>query len=531
MATSNQSLTARRSGFSKVIKQSVPRFILEEYPLFVDFLEAYYEWLDQYGNPIEFLKNGDRYFDIDSTTDEFLKNFKNTYLYGFPKTFAENANGVIDERTLIKNIREFYKIKGNEKSIKLLFKIITGSDTAIEYPRDYVFVLSSGNYRDYYKMYLLKDYTNLSLGFDPFKLKGLQIKQYEGVDTLIGSATIEDANEVSVRGKEYFILSLSNPVGNFVESDFMPTVIEQDKKFFYHYAISNVSELEIVSGGTGYAVGDMFSIGNTHQDFIKGFVSNTDERGSVLKVKLFSNPVNYTGTDTVYFETAFGTGADLSVTKSIISSQVDEYENTKNLLNKESRIQDSFQYQQFSYVIKSKRSLEEYIEALRTILHPAGFAVFNSLYNNIITSKPTEYKTRIMAYEYPSIGSYASYGLCAGTGAGSMVAFNPLEAGDQNPTKTWGKVFSKWNVGTVFVNPGATPPNGPGGNTAFLFGNFAPDRIFLRNDTESQVAGITHWIVFPHPSTRGMTAIPAGTLFQDISIDDVSKMLVPIITQ
>ena len=61
--------TTRKSGASVVFKQSTPAFILDEYPLFVEFLEAYYEWLDQEGNPIEFLSNGNKYFDIDNTSD------------------------------------------------------------------------------------------------------------------------------------------------------------------------------------------------------------------------------------------------------------------------------------------------------------------------------------------------------------------------------------------------------------------------------------------------------------------------------
>ena len=115
--------TTRRSGYSKIIRQAVPNFILDEYPLFTDFLEAYYEWLDQYGNPIEFLQNGGRNFDIDTTADKFLTHFKSTYLDGFPKNLAIHNDNTLDERTLIKNIREFYKIKGNEKSIQLLLSI------------------------------------------------------------------------------------------------------------------------------------------------------------------------------------------------------------------------------------------------------------------------------------------------------------------------------------------------------------------------------------------------------------------------
>jgi hypothetical protein len=93
--------TTRRSGVSKIFKQSVPSFIIDEYPLFLDFLEAYYEWLDQHGNPIEVLQNGHRNFDIDTTADKFLEHFKSNFLYGFPKRLASAEGRTLNERTLI----------------------------------------------------------------------------------------------------------------------------------------------------------------------------------------------------------------------------------------------------------------------------------------------------------------------------------------------------------------------------------------------------------------------------------------------
>ena len=110
--------TTRKSGASVVFKQSTPAFILDEYPLFVEFLEAYYEWLDQEGNPIEFLSNGNKYFDIDTTSDLFLEHFKKTFLDGFPKrlTSADTGVQVFDDRTLIKNIREFARFDASART-------------------------------------------------------------------------------------------------------------------------------------------------------------------------------------------------------------------------------------------------------------------------------------------------------------------------------------------------------------------------------------------------------------------------------
>lgn len=518
--------TTRRSGYSKIIRQAVPNFILDEYPLFTDFLEAYYEWLDQYGNPIEFLQNGGRNFDIDTTADKFLTHFKSTYLDGFPKNLAIHNDNTLDERTLIKNIREFYKIKGNEKSIQLLYKIISDSDTTIEYPRDYIFVLSSGNYKDYHQIYLLKDYTNIANGFDITTLKGLQANQYEGLVVLVGSSTIDDIHEISYNGKEYYVLRVTNPSGTFTESDFSPIQIEQNGVVYSHYAVPSVSGLSIVNGGSGYNVGEFFTIGSTGAEHIRGFLSSTDENGKITKVRIFSNPVNYGGSSTLVIDSPFGTGGSFSVERSILSDPVEEYENNKNLLSRVSRIQDSFEYQQFSYVVKSKRSLEEYTEAIKQVVHPAGFVVFNALYDNIGSIRPSEYMTRVKAYDTTSLGAYAQYKMENRSGAGSTLPWNTSYGGEPAPLfeHRWGYVFSSW-TGRTSVNPNEV---GAEGGTATQYGKFIPNGVVnnavLPNILQDQFVGITHWMTFPHPAGRGVTAIPPGTSFAAIKLNDFLQL-------
>ena len=518
--------TTRRSGYSKIIRQAVPNFILDEYPLFTDFLEAYYEWLDQYGNPIEFLQNGGRNFDIDTTADKFLTHFKSTYLDGFPKNLAIHNDNTLDERTLIKNIREFYKIKGNEKSIQLLYKIISDSDTTIEYPRDYIFVLSSGNYKDYHQIYLLKDYTNIANGFDITTLKGLQANQYEGLVVLVGSSTIDDIHEISYNGKEYYVLRVTNPSGTFTESDFSPIQIEQNGVVYSHYAVPSVSGLSIVNGGSGYNVGEFFTIGSTGAEHIRGFLSSTDENGKITKVRIFSNPVNYGGSSTLVIDSPFGTGGSFSVERSILSDPIEEYENNKNLLSRVSRIQDSFEYQQFSYVVKSKRSLEEYTEAIKQVVHPAGFVVFNALYDNIGSIRPSEYMTRVKAYDTTSLGAYAQYMMVSRSGAGSTLPWNTSYPGEPPPffEHRWGYVFSSW-TGRTSVNPNEV---GAAGGTATQYGKFIPNGVVnnavLPNILQDQFVGITHWMTFPHPAGRGVTAIPPGTSFAAIKLNDFLQL-------
>lgn len=533
--------TTRKSGVSKIIQQSIPNFVLDEYPLFVDFLDAYYEWLDQRGNPIEVLQNGNKYFDVDSTSDEFLQYFKSSFLDGFPKRMAIADGKPFDERTLLKNIREFYKMKGCEKSIQLLFKLVAGSDSIIEYPRDYIFSLSSGNYKDYHILYALKDYTNISNGFDADGVHGLQINQYEGVTELIATATIDQVYEIKHNNKEYLVFRVTNATGTFVQSDEIPLILTQGGTEFEFYAMSSITGLSVEDGGSGYSVGEFFTIGEPEEEHIRGFISETDADGKIKRVILLSNPPDYGGSSQITIDSPVGSGAQLTINRGVLSDIIQDYKDNKNLLSKVSKIQDSLEYQQFSYVIKSKRSLEEYIDAIKTVIHPSGFVLFNALYDNIYTIRPSYYATRVLGFENTSIGSYARFTPQSTTGGIILGGWNPWSgSGDPDPFKQWGYIFSKWNdEGPRELIPSGSDPNIPtppralpnaqGAVANYFSGQFAPNRTYLPNPEQSQVEGITVWIAMPHPATRGMPTVPPGTPFAAMKLEEVLRMPVPLI--
>ena len=78
--------------FSTQLKDQLPDFVLENYDTFVQFVEAYYEWSEQHGNPrAEGVRLG-TYKDVDETLDSFLEYFRNTYIKDFPYQLADGAN-------------------------------------------------------------------------------------------------------------------------------------------------------------------------------------------------------------------------------------------------------------------------------------------------------------------------------------------------------------------------------------------------------------------------------------------------------
>lgn len=131
---------------SLLIDRQVPEFIREEYPLFITFLEAYYEFLEnkQGSNKNDLTsqaKNLKTIFDLDESIDEFQNYFFATYASLIPTDVQGN------KELLIKNILPLYRAKGSESSFKLLFRFLFGEEPNIFYPRDSILRASSGEWK------------------------------------------------------------------------------------------------------------------------------------------------------------------------------------------------------------------------------------------------------------------------------------------------------------------------------------------------------------------------------------------------
>lgn len=102
----------------------------------------------------------------------FVRNFEKEYLGAFPEKYLKNE---IDKRTLIKNIGDFYKAKGTEKSIKFLFNTIIskepGEEVSVYNPKDYTLKSSVS---DWISSYTLRIRV---LSGDPSNLVGNFISQ------------------------------------------------------------------------------------------------------------------------------------------------------------------------------------------------------------------------------------------------------------------------------------------------------------------------------------------------------------------
>jgi hypothetical protein len=130
---------------SLLVNRQVPEFIQDEYPTFIAFLEAYYEFLEQKQgsetNDLITQAKSLRYAtDVDESIAQFQTNFINNYAPLVPQ------NATVDKAFLIKNILPFYLTKGNIKSFELFFRLLYGTDVTITFPKDNILRASDGKW-------------------------------------------------------------------------------------------------------------------------------------------------------------------------------------------------------------------------------------------------------------------------------------------------------------------------------------------------------------------------------------------------
>ena len=107
----------------------------------------------EFGNGVEHLQGST----VNNVSNLFLyafvKNFETQYLASFPE---ESLKPEVDKRTLIKNIKQFYRAKGTDQSIEFIFNSIVAQDASdipsIYYPKENTLKTSTSDWINNYAL-------------------------------------------------------------------------------------------------------------------------------------------------------------------------------------------------------------------------------------------------------------------------------------------------------------------------------------------------------------------------------------------
>ena len=350
---------------SKLIKTQVPDFVLEDHPNLVLFLEAYYEWMEECGNSVERIHNLRDFRDIDKTLPEFIDYFKNTFLANLP------ANCLADKRKILKHIKQFYRARGSEKAFRFLFNILFESPVEFDFPGRRMLRPSDGKW---IQDNTIKVKQIVAFG-DPADFVGKKIK---GRDSG-ASATVEkiQIRQVGINTVHELFLNRSTLQGDFDigERIFADGITTEAEVF------GVVTDIDILSPGQFYSVGQLIEF--TGVGFgAKGRITAIDTTAGdqIVSVEVFETGAGYDPDfpPTVVFPLGFPT----AVGEAVLGTRTTYpgfFLNEDGFLDDARYLQDSFFYQQFSYVIFVNQSIEQYKQIVLDILHPSGLLMFGGV--------------------------------------------------------------------------------------------------------------------------------------------------------
>ena len=262
---------------SVLIEEQLPEFVATDYQGFVQFLKAYYEFLEQNNNAQEVLQDITKYADIDQTTENLVTRFIQNYASDFTQSnIADNVN-------FIKKIRDIYSRKGSEPAYTMMFNLLYKETISFFYPYEVVLKASTGKWTTRYALRIKQtNYRQNMFDFENTEVTG---------KTTGAKGIVNKVIKISLEGNDIYelILDTTSLKGIFSKDEDVEatkTVLLSGNNFSISpltaRVYSVISNIDIIDGGLGYIKGHPISI--------------TDESGIQAKVKV--NSVNRFGTIT-----------------------------------------------------------------------------------------------------------------------------------------------------------------------------------------------------------------------------------------
>jgi hypothetical protein len=298
---------------SNLINSQVPFFVRNDHEKFVTFLEKYYEFLEQDGGAVDGIKKVLDLKDIDLTEDEFAEHLYDTFMKYIPKNIKT------DKRLLLKHIKDFYRAKGTEKSIRFLMNALYHAQTQFYYPKQDILKASDGKW-----------YIQRSLRVSDTKIKGVANTTISALEKYVStrvvgvssnaSATVERVERLFEQGQQIDELILSNIDGSFENGETIEAVfddIEATSNISSNIFSGLINTITIENGGTNYQVGDPVIIVSSVGEGAVAFVGQVTS-GNIVSIGITYGGAGYRQNDNVLVvSTDAGFGAEAYVNEVI----------------------------------------------------------------------------------------------------------------------------------------------------------------------------------------------------------------------
>ena len=492
-------------------KSKLPEFIQEDFKTFSRFIEAYYEWLHKSNNPVYTPFNSEFFMDVDHTPEIFLSRFRTQYLNDFPANifdFSDTKNF----KTILKNIKQFYRAKGTEKSVKFLFRLLYNSYVEFYYPKKDL-MRASGDLWVEPVSIKIKNIVPINA----FQLKNGVVYQTNASNAIISSARVLEVLAQKVADQTIYELTIANIIGEFngdlplyadLKINDKDTTISAD-------LLTVISSISITSNGL--RVGDQIVIQSSDSTDLNtgtgyfGIIRETSLRGLPLQIRTIDSGYNYSGHQNLYKKSKNGILSSIlgSVNIGVLTQYSGYYKTISSMPSSSGKLQDNRKYQELSYVLQTELNLFQYIENINRLVHPAGVGIFGSFLVKRKFVADTNLNKQVDDYYAPLIGNYLPYTLNSSVDLRNTGTFvSDLYPGGFDPTQPSPNENSPTDY---FTHNPVTSLSSTVAATKFRYIPEVSDKTEIN----------TYWIVFNNPNILlDNTALD----IKDITIRDLLRI-------
>lgn len=271
----------KRVELKDVVAKQLPEFVRENYPTFVSFVEAYYEFLGK--NQIEIRKVRD----VDLTLDDFIQYFKKELAHNFP------AN-VPNPRFLMKHVRDEYLAKGSEASYRLLFRLLYGKEIYMDYPGRSMLRVSDGRWKQDVSVFVRVDAgsPNDVVG------KAVDVQTSRKVYRTEINPTTLKLTKVTVNVESAVLIDEEKNIWEiFLDRNFYGTISPGDVikygSSFQSLVLPTTAKLKIQNKGSDFKPGMIFQVSSGNGSPIWFKVTSVDDEGGLVNIDIIKFGLYY----------------------------------------------------------------------------------------------------------------------------------------------------------------------------------------------------------------------------------------------
>ena len=385
-----------------IVNKRFPEFA-KSYTKFREFMLAYFSWLEQEGNPIEyantFLANTDSTNEAARYWDKILADL------GWNVELGKH----IEKRVFVLFIRDYYLSRGTRKSLEFLFRLLYAEDVAVHYPRDDMLTLDNTRYESV-QMMVVSDindnntFRKLNRAASEFGLVGTGVNSNAKmiVDSIVRSRgqmilTISTTDEfdpgesirlemtglsVIVKNIPHNQIIVASTTTNKSNPKFAAARVTRRAKGIIDSieivdtnGASNIVKTEPANGFFATFNGTDLTIHNRGREFTT--IPEVRCGNAIMQAK--SASIGLPLSITCYEPNITPIETEFDTIPQAVFVQPPQWTTQNHMLDVDCILQDSYYYQQFSYRVDSSVSRPEYEHIIKQEVHPAGVVMFSRL--------------------------------------------------------------------------------------------------------------------------------------------------------